>query len=137
MFKQSQPENIKKIGKIDTLISADTEFKGTISTKGTIRIDGILEGAISNAEGVIVGENGTIKGNISGQTIIVGGKVIGNIEGAQGVEIHNTAHIEGDIATALLGISEGAFFEGGCTMKRSPEKLIEPEFKKSAKHQND
>lgn len=128
MFKVKK-ENVKTIGKVDTIVGTNSEIKGTISSKSTVRIDGRLEGGVSNAEGVIIGEHGEIKGNVSAQSIMVSGKVEGNVSCSNNLEILPEAQIYGDIQTPVLTISEGAIFEGNCSMTKEKTKVIEPEFK--------
>ena len=44
------------------------------------------------------------------------GKVIGNINATNKIELQSGSHIEGDIHTHRLVIDEGVFFEGSCKM---------------------
>ncbi len=130
-------ETVKTIGKVDTIIGGNSEIKGTIASKSTIRIDGKLEGGISNAEGVIVGEHGEVNGNINAQSVMVSGKIEGNVSCSNTLEILPEAQIYGDIQTPVLTISEGAIFEGNCTMAKEKNKIIEPEFKQKLKEKLD
>lgn len=114
----------KKESPIESFIGQHTLFQGTINTKGSLRIDGQWEGGDVNAQGVIVGETGVVKGNINAPSVIIGGKVIGNIHASEILEIHSKAEVNGDIKTAHLSIAEGAVFEGNCSMLR--EEKIEP-----------
>ena len=88
-------ESEKIDDKIETIIGTGTTLKGTITSKGSIRIDGIIEGdVISNKGGVILGESGTIKGNIKAQTVTIGGKIIGNIHVFHNIDIQIKAQAE-------------------------------------------
>lgn len=118
MFGKQNQQSIEKFKKIETLISHNTEFKGIISSKGSLRIDGIFEGTIEHADGVIIGETGIIKGDINAQNVVTGGKINGNITAAETIEILPTGQMYGDINSATLSISEGAIFEGNCTMSK-------------------
>ncbi len=113
MFKKTQQG-------VETLIGADTFIKGELNSKGTVRIDGSFEGII-NADWVIVGESGRIKGDIKSRGTIIGGKVEGNINSSEVIEIKHKAEVHGEICTQKLSISEGAIFEGQSCMQR-PEK---------------
>ncbi|OGS20328.1 MAG: hypothetical protein A2252_07845 [Elusimicrobia bacterium RIFOXYA2_FULL_39_19] len=111
--------------KLETIVGQDTVFQGTIRSKGSIRIDGKVEGGILEAASVIVGNSGQIQGDINAKSVIVGGKVTGNITSSQNLEIQSKAQVFGDIHTALLSISEGALFEGHCVMASEQNKVIE------------
>ena len=112
-------------GKLETIIGAETLFQGTIRTRGSVRIDGKLEGGILEAHGVIVGEDGEIQGDITAKDCTVGGKVTGNITTEHFLEIKSKAKVFGDIHSALLSIGEGATFEGHCVMSTEQNKVIE------------
>jgi len=106
--------------KLETVIGPDSTVKGEMVVRGTVRIDGNLEGDI-RADWVIVGETGRIRGNVRARAIVVGGRVDGNIEGSEIVELKDKAQVVGEICTAKLSISEGALFEGQSSMKKRKE----------------
>jgi cytoskeletal protein CcmA (bactofilin family) len=108
--------NKQPFGKIETLISQDTKVDGIIHASGTIRIDGIVVGGIDKAEGVIIGETGIVNGNISSVAVSLAGKTVGNIEASDRLELLPGSTLNGDIKTTHLSISEGANFNGGCSM---------------------
>ncbi|HIC91011.1 MAG TPA: polymer-forming cytoskeletal family protein [Syntrophaceae bacterium] len=114
----------KKKVKIETILGPETKFEGVISSKGIIRIDGFLDGGIADAEEVIVGETGTIKGDIEAKTIVVAGKVIGNITALDSIEMLPTCQVNGDIKTAHVSIHKGVIFEGNCHMTREKTEVI-------------
>ncbi|MCK4532888.1 polymer-forming cytoskeletal protein [bacterium] len=115
-------ESEKIDDKIETIVGVGTTLKGTLTSRGSIRIDGTIEGdVISNKGGVILGESGTIKGNIKAQTVTIGGKIIGNIHVFHNIDIQIKAQVHGDIYAQQLVISEGAIFEGNCTMSKEKE----------------
>jgi cytoskeletal protein CcmA (bactofilin family) len=62
--------------KLETIVGSDTRIAGKVSVKGTIRIDGIVEGDVQ-ADWVVVGETGKILGNTRTRGMVVGGSVEG------------------------------------------------------------
>ncbi len=116
---------------METVIGSETVVQGTISTKGSLRVDGKVEGGITEADSIVVGESGDIQGDVSARAVVVGGKVIGNIT-ASSIEILSAASIHGDIKTGALAISEGANFEGNCVMIKEKQ-IIQMDVKNSAK----
>jgi cytoskeletal protein CcmA (bactofilin family) len=110
--------------KLESFIGSNAVFKGEISTKGTLRIDGVVEGNI-NSDWVIVGEKSHIKGDITARGIIVGGRVDGNLRAKEIVEIKNKGQIHGEIATIKLSVNEGAIFDGKSVMGSEQTKVVE------------
>ncbi|MBI4397053.1 MAG: polymer-forming cytoskeletal protein [Elusimicrobia bacterium] len=119
---------VKDVGeaKIETLVGPDTHFQGTIRSKGSVRVDGRVEGGVS-AETVIIGEGGHVQGDITAKSIIIGGKVTGNIIASNTLELQTHSQVFGDIRAAQLSIAEGAVFEGNCVMTTDKAKVIEME----------
>lgn len=97
--------------KLQTIIGEESEFKGELNVKDTVRIDGFLEGNV-RADWVIVGESGRVTGNIDARGTIVGGTVEGNIDAEEIVELKQKSRVVGEIRSIRLAIAEGAAFEG-------------------------
>lgn len=103
--------------KLESFIGANSSFKGDIKTKGTIRIDGNMEGNV-DSDWLIVGEKGILKGDVRANGVIVGGKVEGMVTAREIIEIKGKGEISGDINTPKLSVSEGAILNGKATMNR-------------------
>lgn len=118
MFNRKHP-------KLDVIIGPESVFKGEISSKGTVRIDGRFEGNIV-ADYLIIGETGTIIGDVTAKTLIAGGKLTGNVRSSESVEIQPKGEVYGDIYAVRLSIAEGAVFEGRSTMQKNREIEYKP-----------
>jgi cytoskeletal protein CcmA (bactofilin family) len=88
--------------------------KGEVSGSESLYIDGKVEGAI-NLPGnrVTVGRNGQVAANISAREVVVLGKVRGNIQASDRVDIRSEGSLTGDVVAARISIEDGAFFKGG------------------------
>lgn len=109
MFGKKQP-------KLETIVGHESVVTGELSVKGTIRIDGSVEGDVS-ADWVVVGETGRIKGNVRSRGMVVGGLVEGTIDADELVDLKSKASVTGEIRTSKLAMSEGAVFDGTSSMK--------------------
>lgn len=118
----------KTATKLETVIGAESTITGELAIQGTVRIDGTVEGDI-RADWVIVGETGKIRGNVRSRGMIVGGRVDGNIEAEEIVEMKEKAQVFGEVCAAKLAISEGALFDGQSSMKKGNEVLDRQEGK--------
>lgn len=117
-------QNAKSDTHLETIVGAESSFQGTLRSKGSVRIDGKIEGGVS-AEGIILGERGEIQGDISARTVVVGGKVTGNIHATESLELLTKSQVFGDLHAPQLLIAEGAIFEGSCLMASEKTKVIE------------
>ena len=109
-----------------SVVSAECYFQGTLSVQGSLRVDGKLEGSVDNARQVIVGEGGKIIGDVTGQTVVCGGDIEGNVC-ADMLEVLAKASIKGDIRAQKMIVEEGGRIEGMC--KIGGEKSAEDDVK--------
>ena len=116
----------KKQLSLETLIGQDSHFKGDLTSKRVIRVDGTIEGNIQ-ADSLIIGKTGSVKGDIYVREVEVDGSVEGTIKADEAVEIRPEGAVEGDIHTVKLIISEGALFAGHSYMRRPGEVAEEHE----------
>lgn len=106
---------------VSTVIGAGTEFVGDITTKETARVDGTIKGNIHSEGMVIIGTNGHVEGNVEAVDISIAGMIKGDMIAKNRIEILSSAHIEGNITTKSLCIDEHAVFQGVCNMNRIEE----------------
>ena len=94
------------VNKTKSVLVSDVKIKGNITEKGSIIIDGKVDGNI-NAELVETFENSLIKGNIRSKKTIIGGKLKGDID-SDSVHVKKTADVDGTIKQKTLSIEEGS-----------------------------
>ena len=93
--------------------------KGEVTGSESLYIDGKVEGAI-NLPGnrVTVGRNGQVAANIVAREIVVLGKVRGNCQASDRVDIRSEGSLTGDVIAARISIEDGAFFKGGIDIRK-------------------
>jgi len=111
------PDKFDKTAELNAFIGQGTEFDGTLTFVGTIRVEGTLRGEISAKDILIVGDHGVVEGNVEVDTIIITGVVRGTIRAARSVEITPPGRFYGDIETPKFILREGGIFEGNCKMQ--------------------
>ena len=94
-------------------LSKDVEIEGSVKFVNEFVFDGNLKGEISSVDGILtVGENADVRGEVKSKTVIVKGKVHGNITVQERCELHSHSQLNGDLKAARLVIEEGATFVG-------------------------
>jgi cytoskeletal protein CcmA (bactofilin family) len=88
-----------------SVILNDTIFKGTLSQKDSITLDGTFIGDI------IVKDHGTINGNLNASVNIeVNGNVVGDLNSDK-IHLTNFAKVRGKLSHKSLSVDEGAQLE--------------------------
>jgi cytoskeletal protein CcmA (bactofilin family) len=108
LFKKKKLQDVK----ISTVLGKDTEFKGTLIGKESIRIDGKLEGEVITEGDIFIGEESKISANLKGRNLINAGEIYGNIEAENKVEIVSSGKIFGNVKAESIYVEEGAFLKG-------------------------
>lgn len=102
----------------EKILDVDASMQGTITFKDPVnlRINGSFEGKLDARGNLTIGENAKVKANITGDRIIIAGKVTGDINATHSVSIIAPAMIQGNIKTPRLSVTEGAVIEGNLSM---------------------
>ncbi|NWJ95712.1 MAG: polymer-forming cytoskeletal protein [Chloroflexi bacterium] len=109
--------NLSPDEKIETTIGSTASLQGVLKAEGTIRIDGAFEGEIETAANVIIGRTGKVLANIHARNVLVAGRVKGNINALERLEILKDGGVKGDIDAGTLYLEEGAIFHGQSRMR--------------------
>lgn len=94
------------------VLSSDVEIKGSIKFSNDLVVDGKIEGEINSDGSLTVGENARITASIKTRSVVIYGKVYGNIEVSHNVELKANCELVGDIKAASLSIEPGSIFVG-------------------------
>src|SRR5271169_2417388 len=94
------------------VLNSDVEIKGSIKFAGELTFDGKLEGEIQTDGTLHLGDSAVINGNINAQSVVVRGKVTGNIHAKEKIEIKAKTELFGDIRATKLTVEEGVTFVG-------------------------
>ena len=105
------PENFDE-GDPETVLGEGVVFKGALSFKRFLRIDGQFEGELISDGKLIIGLKGVVKSDIKMREVIVEGYVEGNIEAAERIELRGEAQVHGNIITKTLSVDEGVVIDG-------------------------
>src|SRR6202451_1129951 len=98
-------------------------IKGEISGAEALYIDGRIEGKISLPDNrVTIGRNGSVQANITAREVVVMGKVSGNIDCSDRVDIRSEGSVTGDVSTVRISVEDGAVMKGGIEVRSSEHK---------------
>ena len=93
-------------------------IKGEISGSEALYIDGRVEGKIIMPESrVTIGRNGKVDASIQAREVVIMGKVNGNIECSDRVDVRAEGSVNGDISTVRISVEDGAALKGGIQVR--------------------
>ncbi len=94
------------------VLGSDVEIKGNLKFSGELTFEGKLDGEIHTDGTLHLGDSAVINGNISAQSVVVRGKITGNISAKEKIDIKSKTELFGDIRAAKLAVEEGVTFVG-------------------------
>jgi cytoskeletal protein CcmA (bactofilin family) len=89
--------------KLAGLIDMESEFKGDLTFKGSFRIEG------------------TFKGTISSDSLLINGEIRGTLQATERIEVHDKGRVFGTLLAPTLVVEEGAYLEATCQTKGQPK----------------
>src|SRR5271154_5506423 len=103
-------------------------IKGEVSGSEALYIDGRIEGKITMPESrVTIGRNGKVDASIQAREVVVMGKVTGNIECSDRVDIRSEGSVHGDISTSRISVEDGASLKGGIQVRSEAKQSQQPQ----------
>jgi cytoskeletal protein CcmA (bactofilin family) len=109
-------------------------IKGEISGSEALYIDGRIEGKITMPESrVTIGRNGKVDASIQAREVVVMGKVTGNIECSDRVDIRSEGSVNGDISTVRISVEDGAALKGGIQVRSEGKPHTQPQAQPQSK----
>jgi len=106
----------KPNGNGTTLIGTGTTLKGDISSNSDLRIDGTVIGNVQSTAKIVIGVNGLVEGDISGNQADIVGKVSGNIRTKELLQLRGESVVTGNLYAGKLQVEPTATFNGQCHM---------------------
>ncbi len=95
-------------------------FKGELTGDEDLEIEGQVEGNVRLANNTLtIGSSGRLTAQVVAKSIIVIGRVKGNLTATERIEIQATGVVEGDVKAPKLNVQEGAVLNGGIDMSAS------------------
>src|SRR2546428_6704413 len=94
------------------VLNSDVELRGSLKFTGELTFDGKLEGDINSDGSLNLSDNAVVKGNINVNSVVMRGKINGNVIAKDKVDIKSKTELFGDVRAPKLAIEEGVTFVG-------------------------
>lgn len=106
---------------LNGFVDSGCVIRGELEFKNAFRLDGRVEGRIQSSAELLVGETGSVDGEIDVARCVIGGEVRGTIRATEQVVLHASAKVWAEVQTPTLVMEEGAFLEGKVVMDKKTD----------------
>ncbi len=93
-------------------------FKGELHGEEDLTIECTFEGSVNlSNNAVVIRSGGSVKGDVSGRTIVVEGKVEGNLYAAEQLTLAQSSEVGGSLFSQRIVLEAGCRFNGKIDME--------------------
>jgi cytoskeletal protein CcmA (bactofilin family) len=100
-------------------------IKGEITGEGDLELAGRFEGVVNVQGRVVIGDRAEVDADVTASTIVVGGKVRGNLSAAGRVEILPQGVLTGNLRSGSFAAADGASVKGEIVIDRGGKAKLE------------
>ena len=104
-----------------TFIGSGSRVIGDLISDEDVLLEGQIEGKVRGERSVTIGAGGDLEGDVAAKSVVVGGKVRGQIVASERAELTNTAVVHGSVQAPKVIIAEGAHLQGSVAMTAAGE----------------
>lgn len=125
MFSDKKDKKTMEPNTNQNRINEGTKLTGDIVSSGFFRIDGTIEGSLSQPSKVVLGKSGFIKGKLTCNDADMEGRFEGNLHVTGTLTLRATAHVEGEVVVGKLAVEPGATLNANCSMQGTKKTVTE------------
>lgn len=125
------------LSKDKSVIGKHIKFRGELIGTEDLHIEGKVEGTVlMEGQNLSIGKEGEIDANVHAQTIIINGKLTGDVLADDIIEIRSSAIVKGNLIAPRIQLDDGGKFRGSMDMIDTDEekKALHAEFKQKLVH---
>lgn len=95
-----------------SVIGQGTVVRGNVRGDGSLEIYGRVDGDVEVTGDVTLGDQASVRGDVTGARITISGTVVGEVRGSEAILLERSAQVTGDMTAPRVGIEEGARARG-------------------------
>ena len=101
---------------VDALIGPHVVIRGDLEFAGGLYVEGKVVGKLVASEGakamLTIAENGVVEGQVVASTVVISGRMDGDVHASERVELTATARVNGNIHYQVVEMAAGAQLTG-------------------------
>jgi cytoskeletal protein CcmA (bactofilin family) len=102
---------------VDALIGSQVTIRGDVEFAGGLYVEGRVIGKLVASEGakaatLTIAENGSVEGQIVASTVVISGRLDGDVHASERIELTATARVNGNVHYQVVEMAAGAQLTG-------------------------
>ncbi|HWK79735.1 MAG TPA: polymer-forming cytoskeletal protein [Thermomicrobiales bacterium] len=99
-----------------SVVSADTVWKGDITSEGSVHVYGRVEGSLTAKEDLWVAEGASVDATLTARRVVIAGNVAGSVSASERFEALPQGRVSADVTATTFVVHEGAKLNGQLKM---------------------
>jgi cytoskeletal protein CcmA (bactofilin family) len=118
---------VRSTESLNGFVDSGCTLRGELEFSNSFRVDGRVEGTIRSRSELVVGEDGSVDGEIDVARCLVGGQIRGVIKASEKVVLHPSAKVWAEVFAPAVVMEDGAFLEGKVNMDTGGKNAVTSE----------
>ncbi|MEE2830533.1 MAG: polymer-forming cytoskeletal protein [Myxococcota bacterium] len=119
-----RPRGTSPATQLNAFLGRGCIYEGKLTFEGRVRIDGKFTGEIFSNDTLEVGPDAELEAEIDVATVIVAGRVDGNIKARGRCDLRAPGAVEGNITSPIITMDEGVRFDGEMRMRSALDEAV-------------
>ena len=119
--KKRDRRTLDRVEEFATMIGPESVYQGVFQGKDNHIVYGQVQGDCEIEGTLVLGEGGKWKGDIRASSVVIAGRVDGDIVATDKLELARTAHVCGKITSPVVAIARGAVHDGSIRMAKQTQ----------------
>lgn len=115
---------------LNAFLGKGCSFEGKLTFEGRVRIDGKFTGEIFSTDTLEIGPDAEIEAEINVATLVIAGRVTGNVIAKSRCDLRHPASVVGNITAPVITMEEGVRFDGHMSMTGALDHMMSRNFSK-------
>lgn len=110
-----------------TVIGEHLAIEGTIRASEDVIIEGNIKGSIEiKGHQLTVGSKGKVEADVEADSVVIGGRMVGNVVAKNKVQVTKNADFSGQIKAKRIAVEDGAFVKASIELEKDDKPQQQP-----------
>jgi cytoskeletal protein CcmA (bactofilin family) len=110
-----------------TVIGEHISIEGSLRASEDMIIEGVVKGTIEiKSSQLTVGSKGKVEADVDADSVVIGGRMVGNVTAKNKVQVLKNADFSGQIKAKRIAVEDGAFVKASIELEKDEKPQPQP-----------
>ncbi len=125
-YRPQEPAAVAEPAREQSILGKNIKFRGELMGTEDLHIEGTVEGTVKmEGQNLSIGEGGEINANVHAESIVINGKLTGDVLANEIIQIRKSAVVKGNLIAPRIQLDDGGKFRGSMDMVDTDQEMKE------------